>query len=138
MAALSQTPANVALGSTAIVTAAIGGEAITQGMPVYRDPATRKYLRADANVLAKSEAVGIALTPCAADNSYFVLLDKAGILVNVGAGLVVGETYCVGASVGQIVPIGDLTTGDYPCILGTATTTSLLETLFYYSGAIKP
>ena len=56
MAALSQTPANVTLGSDAIVSTVVGGEAITQGMPVYRDSTTLKYLRADANVLAKSEA----------------------------------------------------------------------------------
>jgi len=138
MAALSQTPANVALGSSAVVTSVIGGEAITQGMPVYRDLTTRKYLKADANVLAKSEAIGIALTPCGADGAYFVLLERAGNLVNLGATLVVGETYCVGRTVGQIVPIGDLTTGDYPCILGIATTTSLMETVFYYTGAVKP
>jgi hypothetical protein len=138
MAALSQTPANVTLGSDAIVSTVVGGETITQGMPVYRDATSLKYYRADANVLAKSEAIGIAMTPCSMDGSYFVVVQRPGALVNLGATLTVGETYCVGATVGQVVPIGDLTSGDYPCILGTAVTTAFLETLFFYSGAMKP
>lgn len=139
MAALTQTPANVAIGSAGTRTRPVqAGEAITQGMPVYLNTSDSKYYRADANLsVAAANAVGIALTPAATDG-YFIMQEGAGWLVNLGATLTVGETYCVGPTAGQIVPIGDLTSGHFPCILGTATTTALLQTLYSFTGVAKP
>jgi len=138
MAALSQTPANVGIGSLNVRTRPVqAGEAITQGMPVYLNTDS-KYYKADANLSsAAANAVGIAMTPAATDGS-FVMQEGAGVLVNLGATLTVGETYCVGATAGQIVPIGDLSSGHYPCILGTATTTALIQTLYSFTGVAKP
>jgi hypothetical protein len=142
MAALTQTPANVNIGDASVrLDKVIGGEAITQGMPVWRDTSTNpaKFRRADANASAlASTAAGIALTACSGDGASFVLMSGDGVLMNLGATLVVGETYCVGATAGQIVPIGDLTTGDFPFILGQATTTSLIKTVFSGAGVAKP
>lgn len=139
MAALTQTPANVGIGSTAARTrAVVGGEAITQGMPVYFNSTNNKYYRADNNLSATAaNAVGIAMTPCTGDNQAFVIQEGAGVTVNLGATLVVGETYCVGSTAGQIVPIGDLTSGNFPCILGVATTTALMQTLYAFTGIAK-
>ena len=137
MAALSQTAANVGIGSagTSIRKVQAGGS-ITQGNPVYFNTDS-KYYRTDSNASAvTAKAVGIALTPASADG-YFVMQEGPGGLVNLGATLSVGETYCVGSTAGQIVPIGDLTTGDYPCILGIATTTALIQTIFAFTGIPK-
>lgn len=142
MAALSQTPANVNIGDANVrLEKVIGGEAITQGMPVWRNTATNpaKYFRADANASAiASTAAGIALTACSGDNGVFVVMSGDGVLMNLGATLVVGETYCVGSTAGTIVPIGDLTTGDFPFIIGQATTTALIKTVFSGAGVAKP
>lgn len=142
MAALSQTPANVNIGDANVrLEKVIGGEAITQGMPVWRNTSTNpaKFFRADANASAvASTAYGIALTACSGDNGSFVVMSGDGVLMNLGATLVVGETYCVGSTAGQIVPIGDLTTGDFPFILGQATTTALIKTVFSGAGVAKP
>jgi hypothetical protein len=137
MAALSQTPANVGIGSSGTrVKVVQAGESITQGQPVYLSTNSKHY-RADANASAASaKAVGIAMTAAATDG-FFVMQEGPGGNVNLGATLSVGETYCVGASAGQVVPIGDLTTGDYPCILGTAISTSLIQTLYSYTGIPK-
>lgn len=139
MAALSQTAANVGIGSSGTrVRVVQAGEAITQGQPVYLNSTDSKHYRADSNAsAATAKAIGIAMSP-ASTNGFFVMQEGAGGLVNLGATLTVGETYCVGATAGQVNPIGDLTTGDFPCILGTATTTALIQTLYSYTGVAKP
>jgi len=139
MAALTQTPASVGIGSTETRSRPVtSGEAISQGMPVYLGT-DGKYYKADNNLSAASaKAVGIAMTPAAAADSSFIMQEGPGGFVNLGATLAVGETYCVGATAGQIVPIGDLSSGHYPCILGTATTTALIQTLYSFTGVAKP
>lgn len=142
MAALTQTAANVNIGDATVrLDKVIGGEAITQGMPVWRNTATNpaKYYKADANTSSlAAAAAGIALTACGGDGATFVIMSGEGVLINLGATLVVGETYCVGSTAGQIVPIADLTTGDYPFILGQATTAALIKTVFSGAGVAKP
>jgi hypothetical protein len=139
MAALSQTAANVGIGSSGTrVRTVQAGEAITQGQPVYLSTVDSKYYKADANAsVTTAKAVGIAITPAGADG-WFVMQEGANGLVNLGATLTVGETYVVGATAGQVNPIGDLSSGHYPCILGTATTTALIQTLYSFTGVAKP
>ncbi len=138
MTAITQTPANVGIGSASTRTRTVQvGAAVTQGMPVYLHTDS-KYYKADANASsAAANAVGIAMTPAATDG-YILMQEGAGGSVNLGATLTVGETYCVGATAGEIVPIGDLASGHYPCILGTATTTALIQTLYSFTGVAKP
>jgi hypothetical protein len=138
MAALSQTPANVGIGSSGTSVRKVqAGEAITQGMPVYLNTDSKHY-RADSNASAvTAKAVGIAITPASTDG-WFVIADAPGGLVNLGATLVVGETYVVGATSGQVNPIGDLASGHFPCLLGTAVSTSLIQTLFSFTGIARP
>lgn len=138
MANLSQTAANVAIGSQITRTRVVqAGENLTQGQPVYLKASDGKYYRADANASAEAaKAVGIVLTP-ASTNGYSVIQEGSGGSVNLGATLTVGETYVVSATAGAIAPIADLTTGDYPCIIGVATTTALIQTVFAYTGVPK-
>ena len=138
MAALSQTAANVGVGSAETRTRPVrAGEAVTQEMPVYLN-SDGKYYKADANLSSTTaKAVGIALTPAATDG-FFIMQEGVGGLVNLGATLAVGETYVVGATAGQVNPIGDLASGHYPCLLGTATTTALLQTLYSFTGVPRP
>lgn len=132
MAALSQTPANVATGSTTTKTRGglVYGESVTQGQPVFL-AADGKYYRCDANDTAiKARCAGIALQPGIADSPAVIALPGSTpgeSLVNLGATLAAGMVYCVGATVGEIVPYADLTTGDYVTIIGVAKTTALLD-----------
>lgn len=141
MADLSQTAANVGLiSSGGTVQTVQAGEAITQGMPVYENTSSSpsKWYQADANASAEaSAATAFALTPASTDG-YFVLIKGNGAEVNLGATLTVGETYVVSATKGAVAPIGDLTTGDFPTILGTATATNTLKTNFSSAGVAKP
>lgn len=139
MANLSQTPANVKImaASAARVRVVQGGEAITQGMPVYQAGGDNKWYQADANAsAAAAAATAIALTPCGIDG-YFVIAET-GTTVDLGATLTVGTTYVVSATKGAIAPIADLTTGDYTTILGTATAAGSLPLNISSSGVAKP
>lgn len=137
MADLSQTAANVGLsGVGGTLRNATAGEAITQGQPVYRLSSDQKYYRCDSDAEASAIAAGIAMTPAATDGN-FVLAENSSI-VDLGATLTVGETYCVSTNVGAVAPIGDLTTGDYITILGVATVADTLPLNIYVSGAAKP
>lgn len=140
MADLTITAANVALaGNTtgAGPTVVQYGEAVTQGEPLYLDTSDGKYYLADADLSATaSEATKLAMTPGGADD--FGIVAGAGMEVDLGATLVVGETYVVSATAGGIAPIGDLTSGDYTCIIGTAETASKIKLQFLFTNAAKP
>lgn len=138
MADLTITAANVSLTSDGNVSTmkVVYGETITQGMPIYRKTSDSKYYKTDANTeVATSQAIGIALTPGIADE-YGMVISQGP--VDIGATLTVGETYVVSGTAGKIAPIGDLTTGDWVCILGIAETASKLLLKIQYSTAAKP
>jgi len=136
MADISQTAANVKAGaSTTRFQLVQGGEAISQGQPVYL-ASDGKYYQTDANDTAiKAQAKGIALTPCATDG-YFAMANDG--LVNLGATLAVGQVYVCSATKGGIAPYADLTTNDYVTVLGVATTTALMDINIIISGVQKP
>lgn len=125
MSAISQTAASVIPGSDAVRLTVTSGGTITAGMPVYKDASdSNKYKAARANALGTSVVAGIALN--GASNGQPMTIQNSGD-INLGATLIVGETYCLSDAVaGQIVPIGDLGSADYPVILGQAETASNL------------
>ncbi len=135
MANLSQTAANVGIGNSGTRTRVVqAGAAVTNGQPVYLSSA--KYYPADANLASSANATGIALTAASTDG-FFLMQEGAGGLVNLGATLAVGQVYCVSATTGAICPYADLLTGEFVCILGIATTTALLQTVYAYSSVAK-
>ena len=126
MADLVQTPANVALNDADVKTRLVQfGEAVNQGMPVYRKAADGKYWKAqNDNGAAEAAATGIVLTKGAA-NGYGYIATEGN--VDIGATLVVGETYCVSNAFGSICPIADVGSTEFPTILGVASTASNLK-----------
>jgi hypothetical protein len=131
MANISQTPANVAPGGSSLKTDKVQyGEAVTQGMPLYKHT-DGKYYQCDANDgIAKANCVGIALTPGGADGPGIIGLPASSsgkALINLGATLVVGELYAVSATKGAIAPIADITSTQFPTTLGFAVSASLLD-----------
>lgn len=142
MADISQTAANVAVGASTTPTRTVQfGEALTQGMPVYKSTSDSKYYRCDADALATSICDGIVLTP-AATNGYGLIALPAtspGVsLVNLGATLTVGLEYYVSTTAGGICPVADLASGDFPTSLGFAISTSLLDFRSVSSLVAKP
>jgi hypothetical protein len=134
MAELSQTAANVLGTAHDHVTA---GATITAGMPVYADTAdANEYKASMANALATAKCNGIALN--GASNGQPLTIQRSGE-INLGATLVVGETYVVSdATAGKIRPLADLGAADYPVILGVAKTASILKLSINAPGIAKP
>ena len=137
MADITQTAANVGMsGAGGSLKNRRGGEALTQGQPYYLSTSDGKAYRCDSDAAASAVAAGIVLTPCATDG-YFVGAEN-GSIVDLGATLTVGETFCVSTNVGAVAPIGDLTTGDFVTILGSASAADTLTLNIYVSGVAKP
>ena len=124
MADLSQTAANVKIMSgSARVIVCQAGEALTQGQPIYE--ASGKWYRCDANDgVTKAACQRLALTAAATDG--YIVAALPGSLVDLGATLVVGQTYVVSVNVGAIAPISDLATSSWVTPLGVAATTTSL------------
>lgn len=136
MADLTITAANVRPATAgASQETGIAGASITAGQVVYKDATTGKYLLADADVLASSRAVGIALH-ASADNQPLTVQTK-GDDVTIGATVAVGETYVVSTTTGGIAPLSDLSSGDFPTILGYAPEAGKLKLNIIQYGVAK-
>lgn len=102
------------------------GATISAGQPVYRDATDGEYKLTDADASsATADAKGVAMTP-GVDGGYGVIATK-GDIVLVGTTMAVGETYYAGPTAGEIIPDGDLTTGDRVTRIGTASSATVLK-----------
>lgn len=96
------------------------GATIAVGEVLYRHT-DGEHLLADADASALTKAVrGISVTP-GVDGGQGIMA-TGGNIIFVGATMTVGVTYFLGPTAGQVVPYGDLSTGDYVVRLGTAKT----------------
>lgn len=134
MTDLSITAANVVKGANAVTEQGISGATITAGQVVYRDAADLKYKLADCDsaTAAVRAPRGIALNT-ASDGQPLQILKEGSITI--GATLTAGTTYYLSATAGGIAPLADLGSGDYPTIIGIATSTSVLKVNLTESGA---
>lgn len=125
MADISITAANVVAGGNAKTVEGTAGAAITAGQVVYLDTAAGTYKLADcdsATAAARSPA-GIALNGAASGQPVRVL--KSGN-VTIGGTLTTAVGYYLSPTAGGIAPIADLSSGDYPTLLGFARSASVL------------
>jgi hypothetical protein len=126
MTDLSITAASVVAGAGATQARGTAGATITAGEVVYFDSATSTYKLADCDsaTAAVRSPRGIALH---ASLSGQPLAVHTGGPITIGATLTAGVAYYLSATPGGICPVADLTTGDYPVILGIATSTTVLN-----------
>lgn len=136
MADLSITAASVAAGSGAKKVNGIAGAALTAGQVVYLDSTTDTYKLADtdsATAAARSPA-GIALH--AAASGQPIAVHTSGP-ITIGATVVVGDAYWLSGTAGGLCLVADVAAGDYPCIIGICTSTSVLDVKIHEAGAVK-
>lgn len=133
MTALSVTSASVVASSNATRDVGTAGATITAGQALYLDPTTNKWNLADTNSATAAARVPTAIALNGAALNQPISFMKGGD-VTIGATLTAGVAYYLGGTAGSIVPVGDLTTGDYPCLIGIAKSTTLLAVDFQYSG----
>lgn len=125
MADLTLTAANVLAGSNATTNLGTAGATITAGQVVYFDDTTKTYKLADTDsaTAAVRSPVGFAL--CGAASGQPLMVQTGGD-ITLGAVLTAGTAYYLSGNAGGICPVADVTSGDYPVILGMAKSTSVL------------
>lgn len=135
MADISVTAASIQKTTSTLWALGIAGAAITAGQPVYADATDSGKLKlADADVLATSKAVGIALHGAASDQP---LQYATGGTLTFNAALTAGEVYVVSTTAGGIAPAADMGSGDFVTVLGIGTSTTVLKIGIIQSAVAK-
>jgi hypothetical protein len=136
MADLSITAASVVAGSGATIDRSHNaGAAITAGQVVYLESSSSTYKLADCNS-ATAEVrtpAGIALNGAASGQPLAVCTKGS---VTIGATLTAGVAYYLSGTAGGIRPVADNTTGDYPALIGMASSTTALVVNIQAPGAV--
>ncbi|ESX78247.1 MULTISPECIES: hypothetical protein [unclassified Mesorhizobium] len=125
MTDIAITAANVVAGANAVIENGYAAAAITAGQVVYRD-ASGKYNLADtdsATALVRKPR-GIALN--GASIGQPVAIQRSGD-ITIGAAVTKGVAYYLSGTPGGICPVADVAAGDYPAVIGIATSASVLS-----------
>ena len=133
MADLTITAATVISGAGALVAHGTAGAAVTAGQAVYLDEAAGTYKLADNNsaTAAVREPDGIALH--ASSTGQPLAVHTRGP-ITIGATLTAGVAYYLSDTPGGICPVADLASGEYPSIIGIATSTTVLNVKIQSAG----
>lgn len=120
------TAASVLPGSGAKKVTGTAGATIAAGQVVYLDSADDKYKLADNNsaTAAVRSPAGIALHGAASGQP--LTIQSAGP-ITIGATVTAGVAYYLSDTPGGICPVADLLTGEYPVVLGLATSASVIQ-----------
>ena len=129
MADLSITAASVLAASGAVTETGAAGEAVTAGQALYKKAADGKWYKADCNAASAEARVAAAIALEAAGANQPVVVQKGGS-ITIGAALSEGIVYYLSGTPGGIRPVADNTTGDYPQVIGLATSTTVLKLNF--------
>lgn len=133
MTDISITAANVVAGNGAKIEHGTLGATITAGQVVYLDSSTSRYLLADNNsaTAAVRAPRGIALNGGANGQPGAIVISGP---VTIGGTLTAGVVYYLSDTPGGICPVADLASGEYPTVLGIATSTTVLNVKIQSAG----
>ncbi len=133
MADLTITAASVLAGSGAVTENGTLGATVTAGQVVYKDTADGRFKLADSNGTSAliRTPYGIALNGGASGQSVKVL--RAGP-ITIGASVTAGTDYWLSDTPGGICPRADLGSGEYPSLIGLATSTTVIQVDLQSSG----
>lgn len=134
MSDLSITAASVLAGEGATKETGIAGATITAGQAVYKEAATGKYKLADCNSATAEVRVARGIALNGASDGQPLQIQTAGP-ITIGATVTAGVQYYLSGTPGGIRPVADNTTGDYPCTIGLATSTTALKLNITGAGA---
>lgn len=133
MADLSITAANCVPATGTLVEWGTAGATITAGKAIYLASATGKWGLADSNSATAEvrEAKAIALT--GSSDGQPIAYMRTGSLT-LGATMTAGVVYYLSDTPGGICPVADVGSGEYPGTIGIATSTTVMQLGFNYSG----
>lgn len=113
------------------------GATIAAGQPIYLDTTDNEYKLADADLtITTAECRGIAMTPGIDGGMGYMAF--GGSIILVGTTMAVGTEYFASDTAGGIRPVGDIDSGDWPCRLGNASTTTQLDLDIIFPGNQVP
>lgn len=133
MADLTITAASVAQGSGATKVHGIAGTTITAGQTVYLDSSDSRYKLYDADSATAAARVCAGIALHAASSGQPLAVHTEGPLT-IGATVTQGVAYYGSDTAGGICPVADLESGDYPCFLGFATSTTVIDVNIVHAG----
>lgn len=134
MADLSITVASVAKGSGASVVSGTAGASITAGQALYVDTANSNVMKladSDASTLAATVA-GISLHAALTGQPIAYIANGP---ITIGATVTAGIFYAGSATAGAICPLSDLTTNAHPCLIGYASSATVIQVGIVNTGA---
>lgn len=131
MAVVNWSTAAIVPSNTGLVRNMTAYVAIAAGQAVYEDLTQGgKANLADADALVSSLVVGIAVNTAKAGEPVQVAISGNTITASTGTPLVVGRMYGLSVTAGALAPEADFgtdpTTGDFPCFIGFAISTTAL------------
>jgi hypothetical protein len=137
MADITITASNVLAASAASTGSIVSGTStLTAGMAVYRDTSdSNQYKACDANASGTASCDGLMLNSADDGQPSKVITDGT---LTVGAGVTVGEVYCVSPNPGRICPHSDLASGEYVTVIGVGLTATTIKVDIINSGVAKP
>lgn len=134
MADLVITATSVLAGTGAVKENGTAGAGATAGQVVYKDASDGgKFKLADNDSATAAVRSAYGITLHASANGQPLTVHKGGPLT-IGATLTPGVVYYLSSTPGGICPVADLASGDYPTIVGIATSTTVLDVNFQASG----
>lgn len=133
MADLSVTAANVAAGSGSSVSHGTAGATITAGQVVALDASTDRYILADSNSATAAVRVPVGIALHASLNGQPLAVLTRGP-ITIGATMTAGTTVALSETPGGLQPTADLASGEYPSIMGMATSTTVLNVKIQSAG----
>lgn len=133
MADLTLTAASVLAGSGASIKHGTAGATITAGQQLYLDTATDTWKLADSNGASAAIRTPTATSLHASLAGQPITVLTSGP-ITIGAALTAGVAYYLSDTPGGICPVADLATGEYPTIIGIATSATVLEVDYTSSG----
>jgi hypothetical protein len=126
MADLTITAASVISQNKTRRDVGVAGASVTAGQVVYFDSAAQNYKLCDVNSATAAARVPAGIALHAASTGQPLVVQTGG-LITIGATLTAGVAYYASGTPGGIRPVADNTTGDYPALLGLATSTTALN-----------
>lgn len=126
MVDLTITPASVIIASHANIMRGKSGATVTAGQLVYKSSTNASMLLADNNS-ATAEArrpIGVALHGASTGQPLAYAPEGD---VTIGATMTAGVAYYLSDTPGGLCTVADLATGEYPCVIGMAISTTVLR-----------
>lgn len=136
MADLSITAANCVPVAGSQIGYGTSGATITAGQAIYLESSSNTWKLADNNSATAEVRLATALALTGSASGQPIAYTTPGNSVTLGATMTAGVAYYLSDTPGGICPVADLSSGEYPLVVGIATSTTVIKLSFTASGVV--